>query len=80
MFEMCGLEPSHKKVPSCSSHYSVLNATTLGDLQMVIPSDGHGPVHVQIGWLSSLPFTVLHPKTIILQHIYIILCHVLRFI
>ena len=51
MFEMCGLEPTHKKVPSCSSHFSVLNTTSLGDLQMVIPSDGHGPVHIQVGGL-----------------------------
>ena len=70
MFEMCGLEPSHKKVPSCSSHYSVLNASTLGDLQMVIPSDGHGPVHIQIGWspFPSLPHAIISYRIQIIPH------------
>jgi Common central domain of tyrosinase len=49
MFEMCGLEASHKKVPTCLSHYNVLNSSSLAEFQMLSPSDGHGPVHIQTG-------------------------------
>jgi hypothetical protein len=59
MFEMCGLEPTHKKMPSCSSHYAVLNSATLADFQMLSPSDGHGPVHIQTGGTVLCMYYVL---------------------
>ena len=36
-------------MPTCLSHFSVLNASSLGAFQMLSPSDGHGPVHIQTG-------------------------------
>ena len=49
MFDACGLEPKHKYIPYCKLHYDVLNAKDLAALQLLSPSDGHGPMHVQIG-------------------------------
>jgi hypothetical protein len=49
LFSSCGVEPTHKTIPSCDIHYSVLDAATLGDFQTLSPGDGHGPLHVQTG-------------------------------
>lgn len=49
LFDFCGVEPVTKKIPSCESHFDVLNSANLGELQLLSPNDGHGPMHVQIG-------------------------------
>ena len=49
LFDACGVEAVHKKIPACRNHYDLLNARTLGDFLMLAPADGHGPMHVQIG-------------------------------
>ena len=49
LFDACGVEALHKKIPACSNHFDLLNARTLGDFLMLAPADGHGPMHVQIG-------------------------------
>ena len=49
LFKACGIEPLHKTVPSCKDHFALLNATTLGEFQLLSPADGHGPMHVQLG-------------------------------
>lgn len=49
LFYACGMEPTHKTIPNCQIHYDVLNADTLGMLQLLSPADGHGPMHVQTG-------------------------------
>ena len=49
MFEECGLEPTHKKIPYCGLHYDVLNSSDLGTFQILSGSDGHGPIHIQFG-------------------------------
>ena len=48
LFDTCGLEPEHKKIPSCSEHYAVLNSEKLANFQLLSPADGHGPLHVQV--------------------------------
>ncbi len=49
LFDACGVEPVHKAIPYCGLHYDVLNVANLAGLQLLTPSDGHGPMHVQIG-------------------------------
>lgn len=49
LFSTCGVEPVHKAVPTCASHYDILNANDLATIQVLSPSDGHGPMHVQTG-------------------------------
>ena len=49
LFDACGVEPVHKKIPSCKNHYDLLDAPTLGDFLMLSPADGHGPMYVQLG-------------------------------
>jgi hypothetical protein len=53
MFDCCGVEPENKAIPTCQSHYNVLNTETLGAFQTLSPSDGHGPLHVQIGGMTG---------------------------
>jgi hypothetical protein len=53
MFDCCGVEAENKKIPDCSSHYDVLDTETLGAFQLLSPSDGHGPLHVQIGGMTG---------------------------
>ena len=43
------MEPKQKFIPTCLSHYDVLNSSTLASFQTLSPADGHGPMHVQIG-------------------------------
>eukprot|EP01034_Spumella_vulgaris_P025774 gene25774-32265_t len=49
MFDVCGKEDVNKKIPSCTTHFAVMNATNLGAFQQLSPGDGHGPLHVQTG-------------------------------
>lgn len=49
LFDSCGAEPEHKAIPHCSTHYDILNANSLGTIQLLTPGDGHGPMHVQTG-------------------------------
>ena len=38
LFFMCGLEATHKKVPTCLSHYNVINySSSLGEFQIISP-------------------------------------------
>lgn len=53
MFDVCGYEPTNKLIPSCSSHYTVLNTANLAQFQLLSPSDGHGPLHVQFGGIGG---------------------------
>lgn len=46
---LIGSEPYHKKIPSCATHFDILNSKNLGILQLLTPGDGHGPMHVQSG-------------------------------
>lgn len=48
-FDVCGLEPVNKPIPTCMSHFKVLNASNLGDLLLAIAGYGHGPMHVNTG-------------------------------
>jgi hypothetical protein len=49
MFDICGMEDTNKIIPDCSVHYTLINSADLGTFQLLSPTDGHGPVHVQIG-------------------------------
>ncbi len=49
LFDACGSEPVHKLIPYCMSHYSVLDSNSMKTFQQISPSDGHGPMHVQVG-------------------------------
>jgi len=49
MFDVCGQEDLQKTIPSCKTHYAVMNTTRLGQFQSLSPADGHGPLHVQSG-------------------------------
>eukprot|EP00595_Chromulina_sp_UTEXLB2642_P002508 CAMPEP_0196765442 /NCGR_PEP_ID=MMETSP1095-20130614/8865_1 /TAXON_ID=96789 ORGANISM="Chromulina nebulosa, Strain UTEXLB2642" /NCGR_SAMPLE_ID=MMETSP1095 /ASSEMBLY_ACC=CAM_ASM_000446 /LENGTH=510 /DNA_ID=CAMNT_0042123479 /DNA_START=713 /DNA_END=2245 /DNA_ORIENTATION=+ len=53
LFDICGYEATNKLIPSCSSHYDVLNTKTLGSFQLLSPSDGHGPLHVHLGGMGG---------------------------
>jgi hypothetical protein len=53
LFDVCGFEPTNKAIPTCKSHYDVLNTATLAKFQLLSPSDGHGPLHVQIGGIGG---------------------------
>lgn len=48
-FDVCGVEPTRKTIPSCSTHYDVMDTKSLAKFQILSPSDGHGPLHVQFG-------------------------------
>ena len=43
------MEPTNKKIPTCSSHFSLLNETDLGEFMLLLPGVGHGPMHVNTG-------------------------------
>ena len=53
LFDVCGIEPTNKQVPDCSSHYDVLNTAALANFQLLSPSDGHGPMHVFMGGIDG---------------------------
>ena len=61
LFDACGVEPEHKKIPSCKNHFDLLNTPTLGDFLMLSPADGHGPMHVQVIKLPSIK-SYIHPS------------------
>jgi hypothetical protein len=46
---VCGMEPKGKTIPTCQDHLTVLNSADLGTFQDISPSQGHGPLHVQLG-------------------------------
>jgi hypothetical protein len=46
---ICGVEPKHKAIPRCQTHFDVLDSIDLSVFQTISPSDGHGPLHVQLG-------------------------------
>ena len=48
-FDTCGVEAKNKNIPDCHDHFAVMNTTILGKFQTLSPSDGHGPMHVQVG-------------------------------
>jgi hypothetical protein len=49
LFNACGLEAVHKRIPNCDDHYGVLACKNLGCFQATSPADGHGPLHVHVG-------------------------------
>lgn len=49
VFDVCGLEPTNKKIPNCASHFEILNSDKLGTMQLLAAGPGHGPMHVQFG-------------------------------
>lgn len=49
MSSVCGMEPTNKKIPTCSNHFSLLNETDLGEFMLLLPGVGHGPMHVNTG-------------------------------
>jgi len=49
LFDVCGVEPTNKKVPNCQTHYELANTASLAKFQVLSPSDGHGTMHVQLG-------------------------------
>ena len=53
LFDVCGVEATHKTVPACKAHWEVLNTASLGDFLLLSPSDGHGPLHVQLGGIGG---------------------------
>ena len=52
-FDVCGVEPTFKMVPSCVEHYLVVNSPDLGFFQMTSPGKGHGPLHVLTGGIGG---------------------------
>jgi hypothetical protein len=53
LFDVCGVEPTNKRIPNCQTHFEILNVTTLSDFQILSPNDGHGTVHVQLGGMGG---------------------------
>ena len=51
MSSICGMEPLNKQIPSCESHFKLLNSTDLSEVMLDLPGVGHGPMHVNIGGL-----------------------------
>ena len=49
MSDVCGLEPINKPIPTCATHFDVLNLTSLGTYLEMIAGYGHGPMHVNTG-------------------------------
>lgn len=65
LFDVCGVEAVHKKIPSCAAHQDLINTESLTDFLLTAPSDGHGPMHVQIGGVwggCSVAYTKLVEK------------------
>ena len=48
LFDVCGVTVD-KTIPNCADHYELINTATLDDFMTYAPSDGHGPMHVQLG-------------------------------
>ena len=53
LFDICGVEAKNKRIPSCQTHFDIINVTTLTDFQILSPNDGHGTVHVQLGGMGG---------------------------
>ena len=53
LFDICGVEAKNKRIPSCQTHFDIINVTTLSDFQILSPNDGHGTVHVQLGGMGG---------------------------
>jgi len=49
MSDVCGLEPVNKPVPTCYTHYTVMNLTKLSSFLIEIAGYGHGTLHVNTG-------------------------------
>jgi len=49
MTDVCGLEPVNKPVPTCFTHYTVMNMTKLSQFLVNIAGYGHGTMHVNTG-------------------------------
>jgi len=51
MSDVCGLEPVNKAIPTCATHYGLLEGAgeTLGGWLLAIAGNGHGPLHVNTG-------------------------------
>ena len=49
MFDVCGLEPLNKPIPTCQVHAAVINSTNLAHVQSTIAGWGHGTLHVNTG-------------------------------
>jgi hypothetical protein len=49
LFNVCGLEAKTHPIPTCVSHYRLVNISTLADFLRLSPAEGHGPMHVHIG-------------------------------
>jgi hypothetical protein len=49
MSDVCGLEPVNKPIPTCATHFKVMNATGLPTFLTSIAGYGHGPMHVNLG-------------------------------
>lgn len=53
LFDICGVEAKNKRIPSCQTHFDIINVTTLSEFQILSPNDGHGTVHVQLGGMGG---------------------------
>ena len=53
LFDICGVEAKNKRIPTCQTHFDIINVTTLSDFQILSPNDGHGTVHVQMGGMGG---------------------------
>lgn len=53
LFDVCGVEPTNKRIPNCQTHFEIINVTTLSDFQILSPNDGHGTIHVQLGGMGG---------------------------
>lgn len=53
LFDVCGYEAVNKRIPSCSSHYDLLQSPSLAQFQLLAPGVGHGPMHVHIGGMGG---------------------------
>ena len=49
LFDICGLEPVNKPVPTCATHYALLNYSSLASYLTNVAGYGHGPMHVNTG-------------------------------
>ncbi len=49
LFNVCGSEDKQKRIPTCRTHFSVMNLTSLAQFQLLVAANGHGPMHVQTG-------------------------------
>lgn len=47
--DVCGIEPANKPIPTCYTHFSLTNITSLASWLVNAAGNGHGPVHVNTG-------------------------------